>query len=133
MLVIDSGEIMSAPRMHPSGMIEVVSNARLEGKLEIFSFGQRDDIPNPGDLMIVTTNWIKENLKVQEIEFKLRIRGRDMALFEQAAHEALLLWNDNKHWLQASMSQLGVDSRPMTKIRSADQAAAINSLYGRTQ
>jgi hypothetical protein len=133
MLVIDSGEIMSAPRMHPSGMIEVVSNARLEGKLEIFSFGQRDDIPNPGDLMIVTTNWIKENLKVQEIEFKLRIRGRDMALFEQAAHEALLLWNDNKHWLQASMSQLGVDSRPMTKIRSADQAAAINSFYGRTQ
>ena len=128
MLVIDSGEIMSAPRMHPSGMIEVVSNARLEGKLEIFSFGQRDDIPNPGDLMIVTTNWIKENLRVQEIEFKLRIRGRDMALFERAAHEALMLWNDNKHWLQASVSNPG-DTRPMTKIRSMDQAAAIKGFY----
>jgi hypothetical protein len=52
-----------------------------------------------------------------------------MALFEQAAHEALLLWNENKHWLQASMSQPGVDSRPMTKIRSADQAAAIKGFY----
>ena len=123
---------MTAPRMHPSGMIEVVSNARLEGKLEIYSYGQRDDIPNPGDLMIITTNWIKENARVQEIEFKLRIRGRDMALFETAAHEALMLWNDNKHWLQASVSNPG-DSRPMTKIRSADQAAAINSFYGRTQ
>ena len=123
---------MSAPRMHPSGMIEVVSNARLEGKLEIFSYGQRDDIPNPGDLMIITTNWIKENARVQEIEFKLRIRGRDMALFELAAHEALMLWNDNKHWLQASVSHPG-DTRPMTTIRSTDQAAAIKGFYDRNR
>ena len=128
MLVIDSGEIMSAPRMHPSGMVEVVSNARLEGKLEIFSYGQRDDIPNPGDLMIITTNWIKENARVQEIEFKLRIRGRDMAIFHQAAKEALMLWNDNRHWLQASISNPG-DTRAMTKIRSTDQAAAIKGFY----
>lgn len=119
---------MSAPRMHPSGMIEVVSNARLEGKLEIFSYGQRDDIPNPGDLMIVTTNWMKENMRVQEVEFKLRIRGRDMALFAKASQEALMLWNENKHWLQASMSNPG-DTRPMSAIRSADQAAAIKGFY----
>jgi len=119
---------MSAPRMHPSGMVEVVSNARLEGKLEIFSYGQRDDIPNPGDLMIITTNWIKENARVQEIEFKLRIRGRDMDIFCQAAKEALMLWNDNRHWLQASISNPG-DTRAMTKIRSMDQAAAIKGFY----
>ena len=119
---------MSAPRMHPSGMIEVVSNARLEGKLSIYGYGQDDRIPNPGDLLIVTTNWIKENARTQEIEFSLRIRGRDMALFVEAAKEALMLWNDNKHWLQAPMSNPG-DTRPMTKIRSTDQAAAIKGFY----
>jgi hypothetical protein len=119
---------MSAPRMHPSGMIEVVSNARLEGKLSIYGYGQDNRIPNPGDLLIVTTNWIKENARTQEIEFSLRIRGRDMALFVEAAKEALMLWNDNKHWLQAPISNPG-DTRPMTKIRSTDQAAAIKGFY----
>jgi hypothetical protein len=109
-------------------MIEVVSNARLEGKLSIYGYGQDDRIPNPGDLLIVTTNWIKENARTQEIEFSLRIRGRDMALFVEAAKEALMLWNDNKHWLQAPMSNPG-DTRPMTKIRSTDQAAAIKGFY----
>jgi hypothetical protein len=116
---------MSAPRMQPSGMIEVISNARLEGKLAVFGYGQRDDIPNPGDLMIVTTNWIKENARVQEIEFKLRIRGRDMALFAAAAQEALLMWNDNKHWLNAPASQPGVDTRSQSAIRTAEN---INNL-----
>lgn len=119
---------MSAPRMHPSGMIEVVSNARLEGKLSIYGYGQDERIPNPGDLLIVTTNWIKENARTQEIEFSLRIRGRDMALFVEAAKEALMLWNDNRHWLQAPISNPG-DTRSMTKIRSMDQAAAIKGFY----
>jgi hypothetical protein len=114
--------------MQPSGVIEVVSNARLEGKLEVFGYGQREEIPNPGDLLIVTTNWIKENARVQEIEFKLRIRGRDMHLFAAAAHEALLMWNDNKHWLQASMSQPGVDTRPQTVIRGTENQQNLAAL-----
>lgn len=119
---------MSAPRMQPSGMIEVTSNARLEGKLQVFGYGQRDDIPNPGDLMIVTTNWVKDGFTKQQIEFKLRIRGRDMALFAQAAQEALNMWNDNKHWLQAPMSQPGVDTRPQSEIRRADTAMSLAAL-----
>jgi len=111
---------MSAPRMQPSGLIEVVSNARLEGKLNVYGYGFDDRIPNPGDLLIVTTNWIKENARTQEIEFSLRIRGRDMALFVEAAKEALLLWNDNKHWLTAPMSQPGVDTRSQSAIRQSD-------------
>ena len=111
---------MSAPRMQPSGMIEVTSNARLEGKLNVFGYGQDDRIPNPGDLLIVTTNWIKENARNQEIEFALRIRGRDMHLFVSAAQEALQLWNDNKHWLQAPMSQPGIDTRGLKAIRQAE-------------
>ena len=119
---------MSAPRMHPSGMIEVVSNARLEGKLSIYGYGQDDRIPNPGDLLIVTTNWIKENARTQEIEFSLRIRGRDMALFVEAAKEALLLWNDNKHWLQAPMSNPG-DTRPLSTIRRAENNNVVKRFY----
>jgi len=119
---------MSAPRMQPSGMIEVVSNARLEGKLNVYGYGTDDRIPNPGDLLIVTTNWIKENARTQEIEFSLRIRGRDMALFVSAAQEALHLWNDNKHWLQASMSQPGVDTRPASVIRGTENQLNLAAL-----
>jgi hypothetical protein len=122
---------MSAPRMQPSGMIEVTSNARLEGKLSVFGYGQDDRIPNPGDLLIVTTNWIKENARTQEIEFSLRIRGRDMALFFAAAQEALMMWNDNKHWLQAPMSQPGVDTRAQSAIRQSDNQLNLAALLRR--
>jgi hypothetical protein len=124
---------MSAPRMHPSGMIEVTSNARLEGKLEVFGYGQRDDIPNPGDLMIITRNWIKENARTQEIEFKLRIRGRDMSLFAAASQEALMLWNDNRDWLSAPMNQPSLDQRSRSEIRTAEQQSAIKGFYDRNR
>jgi hypothetical protein len=122
---------MTAPKMQPSGMIEVVSNARLEGKLNVYGYGQDDRIPNPGDLLIVTTNWIKENARTQEIEFSLRIRGRDMELFVAAAKEALLMWNDNKHWLQASMSQPNVDMRSNSAIRQSENQSNLAALLRR--
>lgn len=122
---------MSAPRMQPSGMVNVTSHAMIEGKLDCFGYGQRADIPNPGDLMIVTTNYIRENAKLQEIEFTLRIRGRDMQLFVTAANEALTLWKDNQHWLSASSSRLEtdapIDMRSRSEIRGADQMAALSA------
>jgi hypothetical protein len=115
--------------MHPSGIVEVVSHAQMEGKVSIYGYGQDERCHSPGDLLIVTTNWIRENARVQEVEFSLKIRGRQIHLFVEAAKEALLLWDDNKHWLMAPMNQPGIDSRPMTTIRSADQAAAIKGFY----
>jgi len=117
---------MSAPRMQPSGMVNVTSHAMMEGKLECFGYGQRDDIPNPGDLMIVTTNYVRENAKIQEIEFTLRIRGRDMALFVKAAGDALILWKDNEHWLSASSSRLA--GMPAIDMRSKSEARGVDSL-----
>jgi len=122
---------MSAPRMQPSGMIEVVSNARLEGKLNVFGYGQDDRIPNPGDLLIVTTNWVKENARTQEIEFALRVRGRDMWLFAAAAQEALAMTNDNKHWLQAPMGTPGLDTRSHQQIRQSENQANLAALLRR--
>lgn len=111
--------------MQPSGFTDVVSTARMEGKLELFGYGQHEDLPNPGDLLIVSTNWAKDGRTKIETQFKLHVRGRDMHLFVEAAQEALLMWQDNKHWLQAPMSQPGVDARPMTVIRRADTNDAL--------
>jgi len=124
---------MGAPRLTSSGQIEVTSTAKMDGRLELFGYGQRDDIPNPGDLLIVTTNFIRDNFKIQEVEFKLRIRGRDMAVFIEAARGALILWDDNKHWLQASASQPGVDTRSISTQRSESQSDAIKLFYARNQ
>lgn len=124
---------MTAPRMTSSGQIEVTSTAKMDGRLELFGYGQRDDIPNPGDLLIVTTNWVRDNYRTQEVEFKLRIRGKDMETFIEAARGALLLWEDNKHWLQASASQPGVDTRSISTQRSESQANAIRLFYARNQ
>lgn len=95
---------MTAPRMNATGMIELISHARMDGNLQLFGYGQDDSIPNPGDLLIVSTNSLSENLKNQEIQFKLRIRGRDMATFVNAAQNALALYNDNKDWLTRPMT-----------------------------
>ena len=103
----------------------------MDGRLELFGYGSRDDIPNPGDLLIVTTNFIRDNFKIQEVEFKLRIRGKDMAVFVEAARGALMLWDDNKHWLQASASQPGVDTRSISTQRSESQAEAVKLFYAR--
>jgi len=124
---------MTAPRMHPSGLVEVVSHAQMEGKVSIYGYGQDDRCHSPGDLLIVTTNWIRENARVQEIEFSLKIRGRQIHLFVEAAKEALLLWDDNKHWLDAPLNQPGTDRRAMSAIRSTDQAAAIKGFYDRNR
>ena len=124
---------MTAPRMHPSGIVEVVSHAQMEGKVSIYGYGQDDRCHSPGDLLIVTTNWIRENARVQEVEFSLKIRGRQIYLFVEAAKEALLLWDDNKHWLTESMNKPGVDTRPMTSIRQADNNDAIKRFYDRNR
>ena len=115
--------------MQPTGMVNVVSTAQLQGKLELFGYGQDPRAINPGDLLIVTTDYVGENLHKQKVEFTLRLRGRDMYLFEAAAHTAQLLWVDNEHWLNASLNKPGLDQRGMSEMRLAENIKAINSFY----
>jgi hypothetical protein len=96
---------MAAPRMNPSGFFEVTSSARMEGKLELFGYGQHDKAISPGDLVIVTTQYMKDGFKNQEIQASLKLRGRDMHLFVAAAAQALALWEENSEWLQAPASK----------------------------
>ena len=122
---------MSAPRMQPSGMVNVTSTAQLQGKLELYGFGAHSSAINPGDLVIVCTDFVGENLHRQKVEFKLRLRGEDMGLFVEAARNADLLYQDNKHWLKAPMNGKPVDTRAMSEIRLAENlhnAEALSAL-----
>tara|TARA_R110000868_G_scaffold130395_1_gene340025 strand:+ start:499 stop:864 length:366 start_codon:yes stop_codon:yes gene_type:complete len=116
---------MAAPRMNPTGMLEVTSVSRVDGKLEVFGYGQRDDIPNPGDLMIVSNGGLSEGFNRETVEFILRIRGRDIKIFADAAATALQLWDENKHWLQAPSSF--PDTMNLRTARSVDSQNVVNA------
>lgn len=118
---------MSVPRMQPTGMVNVVSTAQLQGKLELFGYGQDVRAINPGDLLIVTTDFVGENMHKQKVEFTLRLRGRDMHLFVDASRIAQDLWVENEHWLNASLNTPNLDQRGMSEIRLSDQIATLNA------
>ena len=122
---------MSAPRRQPSGMVNVTSTAQMQGRLEVFGYGQDDRVISPGDLIIVTTDFVMENAHKQKLEFSLRLRGRDMHLFEQASHTARLLWDENQHWLNASSSTPNLDMRGRSEIRLSDQMSSLNAFLKR--
>jgi hypothetical protein len=117
---------MSAPREAASGMVNVTSHANLEGRIECYGYGQDARIPNPGDLLIVTTNSVRENHKTQEIEFALRIRGKHLHHFIKAAKEALLMYEDNRDWLEASASQ-PVRQESRSGLRAEDTNNALKA------
>jgi hypothetical protein len=111
-------------------MVNVVSTAQLQGKLELFGYGFDDRVINPGDLLIVTTDFVGENMHRQKVEFTLKLRGRDMHLFVDAAHTAQGLWVENQHWLNASLNTPNLDMRGRSEIRLAENLSSINAFYG---
>ena len=125
--VIFSGAKMTAPKQQPSGMVNVTSTARMQGKIEVFGYGFDDRAISPGDLVIVTTDYVMENAHRQSIEFTLRLRGRDMHLFERESHTARLLWDENRHWLNAAVNTPNLDQRGMSEIRLSDQIDTLNA------
>ena len=118
---------MSAAKMHPSGFVTVTSSATMQGKLELFGFGFDDRIVNPGDLLIVSTDYLQENGHRQKVEFTLKVRGRDMHLFVEAAHTAELLWDENKNWLNSPVDTPNLDQRGRSEIRLSDQIETLNA------
>ena len=123
---------MTAPRMQPSGMVNVTSTAQLQGKLELFGFGQDNRAINPGDLLIVTSDYVGEGFHKQKVEFTLRLRGRDMHLFVDAAKIAQALWVENEHWLNASVDTPNLDQRGRSEIRMSETLNNIAAFYAPT-
>ena len=120
---------MTAPKMQPSGIVNVTSTAQLQGKLELFGYGAHEGVINPGDLLILCTDYVGEGFHRQKVEFKLRLRGRDMHLFLEAAKLANNLWAENKHWLNASINTPNLDQRGKSEIRLAESLDLINKFY----
>jgi hypothetical protein len=109
-------------------MVNVTSTAQIQGKLELFGYGFDDRVINPGDLIIVSSDYVGENFHRQKVEFTLRLRGRDMQLFVDAATTARNLWDENKHWLNAGVNTPNLDMRGMSEIRLADQLKMVQRL-----
>jgi len=124
---------MTAPRMNPSGTVTVKTSAVSNGRLTCYGFGQDERAVNPGDLMIVGSNFMRENMKEIETEIAIRLRGRDLSYFFDHVVDALRLWQDNKEWLQAPASQPGLDMRSTSAKRTQDQLEAIRLFYARGQ
>jgi hypothetical protein len=104
----------------------------MDGRLACFGYGEDERAVNPGDLLIVGTNWLRENSKLVETEFCLKLRGRDMEYFLNHAIEAKHLWDDNKEWLNAPSSTPGLDTRATTTKR-ADDARSVVAAFQRLQ
>jgi hypothetical protein len=113
-------------------MVNVVSTAQLQGKLELFGFGQDVRAISPGDLLIVTSDYVGENFHRQKVEFTLRLRGRDMHLFVDAAKIAQALWVENEHWLNASVDTPNLDQRGISEIRMSETLNNIAAFYAPT-
>lgn len=126
---------MSAPRLAPQGSTTVSSEVTSQGSIEIRSYGQDPRIPNPGDLMLISTTDQKDGGRNQSVEFTLRIKGRDMQVFLDAAVEAVRLWSENKEWLESKTTAVAAEVEgPVYKLaaaRSAGQALAIRLAYAK--
>jgi hypothetical protein len=122
---------MTTARMHPSGTVTVTSSAVTNGRLTCYGYGQDDRVINPGDLLILGSNFYQENMKRIETEIAIRLRGRDLNYFFDHVVDALRLWQENKDWLQAPANQPGLDMRSTSAKRSSDQLDVIKSFYAR--
>ena len=119
----------TAPRMNPSGTVTVTSSAVTNGRLTCYGYGQDDRVINPGDLLIVGSNFMRDGFKEVETQIAIRLRGRDINYFFDHVVDALRLWQENKDWLQAPASQPGLDMRSTSAKRSSDQLDAIQAYY----
>jgi len=120
---------MTAARMHPSGTVTVTTSAVTNGRLTCYGYGQDDRVINPGDMLILGSNFMRDGSKVIETEIAIRLRGRDINYFFDHVVDALRLWQENKDWLQAPASQPGLDMRSTSEKRSSDQINAIQAFY----
>jgi len=123
---------MGAPKMQPQGFVSVTSTATMQGKLELFGYGFDDRIVNPGDLLIVSSDYLTENGHRQKVEFTLKLRGRDMQLFVTEATIARNLWNENKDWLNAAVNTPGLDMRGKSEIRLSDNLENLQAFLNMT-
>jgi hypothetical protein len=75
-------------------------------RLRVLRYGEDDRVPNPGDLLLVST--VGDGIN-GSIEMAVLINGREMAELAKDVNAAVLEWEANKDWL----------SEPVTKRRAS--------------
>jgi len=93
--------------VNPSGSVRVTTTSHSKARLKLFGFGEDERVVNPGDLLIVSENYLSEVSQIMT-SFELTIKGRDMDVFGSQIAKALRLWEQNKEWLtQPSSTRQG--------------------------
>jgi hypothetical protein len=97
---------MGSPSAAPSGRTSVhLSTQHAVTRHRIYKYGDRDDIPNPGDMLIVST---VGDGPVQ-LTTQIYIRGREVARFAEIALTCAAEYDAEAGWLD----------QPVTRQRGA--------------
>lgn len=73
-------------------------------RLTIYRYGEDDRVPNPGDLLLVSS--IGDSVS-SVAELAILLPGRDMQLLAETVNEAALTYEANKEWLSAPVTKRG--------------------------
>jgi hypothetical protein len=102
----ERGHAMGSPLAAPSGRTTVrLTSSHAVTRHRIYKYGDRDDIPNPGDMLIVS----HVGDGPVSLTTEVYIRGSEMALFADAALACAMEYDRESLWL----------TEPVTRDRGA--------------
>lgn len=81
----------------PSARVAVKIQAHERTRLRVLSYGEDDRVPNPGDLLLVST--VGDGIN-GSIEMAVLIHGNEMELLARDVNKAVLDFKENEDWLR---------------------------------
>lgn len=86
----------------PSARVAVKIQAHERTRLRVLSYGEDDRVPNPGDLLLVST--VGDGIN-GTIEMAVLIHGNEMELFARDVNKAVLDFKANEDWLRQPVTR----------------------------
>ena len=86
--------------MNPMSRVTVKSEAKTFSRLKLYNYGEHPEIANEGDLLIVSD--------ATDIEFRITVMGRDVAMLLEQVQAAVDLYEANKDYLSQPASRVVV-------------------------
>lgn len=99
--------------MNPMSRVTVKSEAKTFSRLKLYNYGEHPEIANEGDLLIISD--------ATDIEFRITVMGRDVAMLEEQVHKACELYEANKEYLSQPASRAASFPRA---VRISDKPVA---------
>ena len=69
--------------MNPTGRITVTTESHAVTRFQMYGFGEDVRVPNEGDLLLVSENYLSDAGKVEKVSTELLLRGRDLWMFDE--------------------------------------------------